>query len=74
MGDEAAVITYRDAYGRRALLLVEPLRVEDVSPRLARDGTVTTLYRICDGVGYALTLAPGMIDDRLRSALGGGAT
>lgn len=71
MGDEAAVITYRDVYGRPALLLVEPLKVDNVPPRLASDGAVTTLYRIRDGVGYALTLAPSMIDDRLRSALGG---
>jgi anti-sigma factor RsiW len=71
---EAAVITYRDAYGRPALLLVERLNVDDVPPRLTGDGKVTTLYRVRDGVGYALTLAPGMIDDRLRSALGGNAT
>ena len=74
MGDEAAVITYHNAYGRAALLIIEPLKVDDVPPRLASDGTVTTLYRVRNGVGYALTLAPGMIDDRLRSALGGGAT
>jgi anti-sigma factor RsiW len=73
-GDEAAVITYRDAYGRPALLLIERLNVGDVPPQLAGDGTVTTLYRVRHGVGYALTLAPGMIDDRLRSALAGNAT
>lgn len=71
---EAAVVTYRNAYGRPALLLIEPLKVEDVPPRLAGDGRVTTLYRVRDGVGYALTLATGMIDDRLRSALAGNAT
>src|SRR6185437_7195619 len=59
----AALLVYRDARGRSLSLYVAPVEADDrTAQRALGDGT-TTLYRVSRGIGYALTLPNGAVDE-----------
>ena len=66
----AAVIVYRDGTGRPASLFVATVATADAPPRADSSGDVTTLYRVANGVGYALTLSRAGADPAVKVAFG----
>lgn len=52
----AAVLLYRDNAGRPASLFVTVLAAADAPPQVESGGDFVTLYRVANGVAYALTL------------------
>ena len=52
----AAVLLYRDNAGRPASLFVTAVAAADAAPQAESSGDVITLYRIANGMAYALTL------------------
>lgn len=53
----AALLLYRDNAGRPASLFVTAVAAADASPRAETSDDVTTLYRVANGLAYALTLS-----------------
>lgn len=66
----AAVLVYRDSAGRPASLFVAPVATADAPPRADSNGDVTTLYRVTNGMGYALTLPRAGTDPAVKVAFG----
>ena len=67
----AAVLLYRDGAGRGASLFVTPVAGADAAPRAdVAGGDVTTLYRVSNGLGYALTLSRAANDPAIQVAFG----
>ena len=52
----AAVLLYRDNAGRPASLFVTAIAAADALPQVASSSDVVTLYRVANGLAYALTL------------------
>lgn len=52
----AAVLLYRDNAGRPASLFVTAIAAADAPPQVESRGDVVTLYRVANGLAYALTL------------------
>jgi len=52
----AAVLLYRDNAGRPASLFVTAIAAADAPPQVESHGDVVTLYRVANGLAYALTL------------------
>ena len=67
----AAVLLYRDNGGRPASLFVTAIAAADAAPQVESSGDVVTLYRVANGLAYALTLprATG-IDAAVKIAFG----
>ena len=52
----AAVLLYRDNAGRPASLFLTAVAVADAPPQVESSSDVVTLYRVANGLAYALTL------------------
>lgn len=67
----AAVLLYRDNAGRSASLFVTVIAAADATTQVESSGDVVTLYRVANGLAYALTLprATG-VDDAIKIAFG----
>jgi anti-sigma factor RsiW len=66
----AAVLVYRDSAGRPASLFVAAVAAADTAPRAETSGDVTTLYRVANGLGYALTLSRAGADPAIKVTFG----
>jgi len=66
----AAVLVYRDSAGRPASLFVAPVAAADTPPRADSSGEVITLYRVANGMGYAVTLPRAGADPAVKIAFG----
>ena len=66
----AALLVYRDGAGQPASLFVAPVAAADAPPRLDGTADVTTLYRVANGMGYALTLSRASANPALEVAFG----
>jgi anti-sigma factor RsiW len=66
----AALLVYRDGAGQPASLFVAPVAAADAPPRADGQGDVTTLYRVANGMGYALTLSHAAADPAIEVAFG----
>jgi anti-sigma factor RsiW len=66
----AALLIYRDGAGQPASLFVAPVAAADAPPRADGGGDVTTLYRVANGIGYALTLSRASANPAIAVAFG----
>jgi len=65
----AAVLLYRDNAGRPASLFVTAIAAADAAPQVESSGDVVTVYRVANGLAYALTLPRGA-DAAVKIAFG----
>jgi anti-sigma factor RsiW len=66
----AALLVYRDGAGQPASLFVASVAAADAPPRADGTADVTTLYRVANGTGYALTLSRASANPAIEVAFG----